>query len=348
MESKKICLIGYYGAGNLGDDLLLKATIQLLNVIDNFNIFILGHNKLNLQNTYSETQFSILSKFSLIDIFKAFYYCQVFIFGGGSLFQDASSLKSLIYYCFLAFSIKLTGKKLILLAQGIGPLKSPLAKILTRWVYQIADSVSLRDIESYNWAKQFNSKVILSADLAWILENDNNTKLNNSEKQITISLRSDHSSKELIDNLILAIENNFKNHTVNLIAFQNSDLVALKQLNSLLNEKQIPNKIYSNLTESQCRALFHQSEFAYLMRFHAILLSTQANCYCLGLAYDPKVKALCQEAELPFLEDFNLNFHNIKVPSEQINLLPFANHKKIFSLNTNKHLLNLNSAHENL
>ena len=35
MKAKSVCLIGYYGARNLGDDLLLKATIQVLNEINN-------------------------------------------------------------------------------------------------------------------------------------------------------------------------------------------------------------------------------------------------------------------------------------------------------------------------
>jgi len=339
MKVKSICLIGYYGAKNLGDDLLLKATIQLLNTINNFNIFIFGHNLLNLQNTYSKPQFTVLSKFNLIDLLKAFYNCQVFIFGGGSLFQDASSLKSLIYYCFLAFSIKLCGKKMVLLAQGIGPLNSSLARILTKWVYQIADKVSLRDIESYNWAEKFNSKSVLSADLAWILENNNTINNTNFNKQIIISLRSDHCSKELINNLVLSIESNFVNYTVNLIAFQNSDLPALKELSLSLNTKNIINKIHFNLNEKQCRQLFNEAEFAYLMRFHAILLSIQANCFCLGLSYDPKVKALCQEAELPFLESLNLDINNIQYLSKNKDLKQFANNKKVFSFNTNKKLL---------
>lgn len=339
MKAKSVCLIGYYGARNLGDDLLLKATIQVLNEINNFDIFILGHNLVELKNIYSKPQFTVLSKFNLIDLFKAFYNCQVFIFGGGSLFQDASSLKSLIYYCFLAFSLKLCGKKIVLLAQGIGPLNSFVARILTKLVYQIADKVSLRDIESYNWVQKFNSKAVLSADLAWILENNNSINNSNLNKQIIISLRSDHSSKELINNLALSIESNFANYTVNLIAFQSSDLPALEELSLILNAKNISNKIYFNLNEKQCRQLFNEADFAYLMRFHAILLSIQANCFCLGLSYDPKVKTLCQEAELPFLESLNLSINNIEYLNKNKDLKQFANNKKVFSLNINKKLL---------
>ena len=58
--------------------------------------------------------------------------CDAFISGGGSLLQDVTSLRNIVYYTGLIRMAGVAKKPAMIYAQGIGPLKKPLSQKLTR------------------------------------------------------------------------------------------------------------------------------------------------------------------------------------------------------------------------
>jgi polysaccharide pyruvyl transferase WcaK-like protein len=67
------------------------------------------------------------------------------VFPGGSIFQDATSAKSVAYYRELVMRAKKAGKKVLLLGQGVGPLTSYFGKRLAADAFKAADVVAVRD-----------------------------------------------------------------------------------------------------------------------------------------------------------------------------------------------------------
>jgi polysaccharide pyruvyl transferase WcaK-like protein len=78
-------------------------------------------------------------------VFRAIRRCDLLIFGGGSLLQNATSNRSLLYYLTLIGTANRLGKPVVLLSQGIGPLNGNWAKrAVVRGLRSVA-GVTLRD-----------------------------------------------------------------------------------------------------------------------------------------------------------------------------------------------------------
>jgi N-acetylglucosaminyldiphosphoundecaprenol N-acetyl-beta-D-mannosaminyltransferase len=319
-----ITLIVYYGAGNLGDELLLESSINIIRSIDaNAQINIFSQSPKLTSETYSA--YKCFNKFNILDIYSALISSRALVFGGGSIFQDSSSFKSLIYYCVIALSFKCFGKKIILLGQGIGPLKNSISRLICQIVYKVADFVNVRDQESFEMAKSWGldeKRLSKGIDLVWYLDHpqksntnldtQSNTESNTLSNTILISLRDTKNFQE--KELLLFAKHLHKHHSESefiLFAFQKNDLKILIKLTEYLNKYNVKNSINEIYTlqdwTSNGEKLFLNSHMIYSMRFHGVMLAAKLNIPCIGLAYDPKVSSLCKEINLPYLV-FNNQF----------------------------------------
>ncbi|PNR97195.1 polysaccharide pyruvyl transferase family protein [Petrotoga sp. 9PWA.NaAc.5.4] len=163
---KKIFLVGYYGYGNYGDDLLLKSFLKIFEEIK-FDgiIFIPVENLPDLPTNYT---FNIqkVSRFSLPEIRKTIKNSDLIVFGGGNLFQSETSLRSFMYYYYIANFAKKQNKKILLLSQGFGSFKQSyeLKKLKSLLSYSKLYGV-LRDKSSYKYAKKINKNIKLGVDI---------------------------------------------------------------------------------------------------------------------------------------------------------------------------------------
>ena len=89
-------VVGYYGFGNLGDELLKSATIKILREAHFEKIYLTlpsKFSKLNLQSNYSDS----VSRFDPVDVFSAILNSKIIVAGGGGIFQDETSTRSFLY-----------------------------------------------------------------------------------------------------------------------------------------------------------------------------------------------------------------------------------------------------------
>ncbi len=93
------------------------------------------------------------------------------VFPGGSIFQDVTSTRSVAYYAKLVGDAKKSGKKVAILAQGVGPLNSFLGKKMASGAFNQADIVTVRDTASVSSLKAigFKGTPRVTADMAWLL-----------------------------------------------------------------------------------------------------------------------------------------------------------------------------------
>ena len=114
--TKKICISGYYGFDNFGDETILKVlTEQLKKFEKSSEITVFSSNPLKTENLYNVK--SVYS-FDLLSVVKELLRCNYLISGGGSLLQDVTSNKSLIYYLGVIAVALFFRKKVIIFAQG--------------------------------------------------------------------------------------------------------------------------------------------------------------------------------------------------------------------------------------
>ena len=117
----KTLLVGYYGFSNLGDDALLSSAIERAQRELGGSIGALTHSPRACRRRFA---IPCYSRITPLGVFRGLLRCDRLIFGGGTLFQDKTSTRSLIYYLFILRLAQLMGKDTLLYANGIGKIKN--------------------------------------------------------------------------------------------------------------------------------------------------------------------------------------------------------------------------------
>lgn len=162
----KYTVVGYYGYGNTGDDDLLKQTVQLIRTVDPSNRITVTVRK----NPISDIPkgISTVDRFSLTQLTRQLWRSNAVVFGGGGIFQDQTSVKSLIYYSSIVVISRLMQRPVFLLGQGISPSKHPLSKLLLRYTFSMCHWIGCRDKSSLLELKKIGCyKGHLTGDLAF-------------------------------------------------------------------------------------------------------------------------------------------------------------------------------------
>jgi polysaccharide pyruvyl transferase CsaB len=94
------------------------------------------------------------------------------VFGGGGLMQDTTSLLSLKYYTHLIETAARSGKRVALLGQGIGPIRTMLGKRAAARAFSQCDAILTRDEGSMRLVEQLagacKARKAVTDDLAWL------------------------------------------------------------------------------------------------------------------------------------------------------------------------------------
>ena len=326
MRRYKAALIGYYGFKNLGDELLLKASLDMLvrAGIKPSEILILTNS--NSPSAVSEPK--AISRWSLSNLIKAFMNCERLIFGGGGIFQDSTSVKSCIWYWAVIKLAKILGVKVYALGQSIGPLNTLTGKLFAKNALKDLKILHVRDEPSLIYADKFKlNNIIHGSDLALSLDLNFSKALNLNAGYILLNLRP---HKEL-DKFIAQAQDilkNFKKQAVGVrrenievgarlenievgvrleklrvigAAFSPEDFDVLSKLKAIKIFKIY--KFYDARDLAELIKLFQGAEFAVGMRLHFNIIAFMLNIKFYALCYDPKVKAFSDFAELNKSQD---------------------------------------------
>ena len=139
----RIVVSGYYGSKNAGDEAMLAAMLEVLSDLDpKLHITVISADP---EDTRQRHGVDAVSWLSMPDIFRALRRADLLISGGGSLLQNVTSRRSLYYYLAIIMMARLLGTKVMLYAQGIGPIIGGLAEHVMRWICNRADLITVRD-----------------------------------------------------------------------------------------------------------------------------------------------------------------------------------------------------------
>ena len=127
-----------------------------------------------------------VNSFDLKNVFKTIKNSDVLISGGGSLLQDVTSKKSLIYYLGLIFAATLLKKDVIIFAQGLGPFRSKISQILTKLALKRCKLITVRDTDSQRLLNDWGIDSKLVCDPVFTFD----IKSANKQNTIGIQLRS--------------------------------------------------------------------------------------------------------------------------------------------------------------
>jgi len=155
-----VVLSGYYGFNNVGDEAILLSIIRALRAVDkDIQITVLSNQP---ALTAEEYQVQAVNRWKFSDIKETLKNADGLISGGGSLFQDETSVRSVIYYGMVVRIAQKLKKPVFIYAQGIGPLNNALSKWIVRRRFNRTDGITVRDGSSRDLLKSLRVKKDIS------------------------------------------------------------------------------------------------------------------------------------------------------------------------------------------
>ena len=298
--SKKICISGYYGFDNFGDEGILGILVENLKEMDIENeITVFSSSPEKTSKRYGVKS---VRTFDFVRVLNSLENSDVLISGGGSLLQDVTSLKSLMYYLWIIFMALFYKKKFIIFAQGIGPINNPIARMLTKQLLKKASYISVRDEKSLYLLRGWGLKTDLVSDPMWNLELEDRTPA----RRVGIQLRSWKTLKdEFILSLARRVSEKYSDKEIYIYSFQDSqDYDVCKKFQNYLSlcNSEIKSVIIYQRTNKEMVESFRDLDVLIAMRYHACLLALKYGIPTLPLSYDQKVEKLATELEIPYVD----------------------------------------------
>ncbi len=303
-------LCGYYGRQNLGDDILLKVITDNLRKECKIQKCSLLTTDTKI-NPYKIDK--CIHRFNLLKIRKYMKRTRMFILGGGSILQDATSSRSLYYYIYITKLAKKLGCKVILYSNGIGPInklyhRKKVAKLLEEVNY-----ITVRDNKSYEYIRKLgvkNQNIQITADEVFTIDTNwvDKPQLEVGKNYICVNLRTSSISDKFIENMSGALNRIYKETgltPVLLPMHYNQDIGALKKLSKHL---ECSHKVINrNISHSSTLSILNQCDAVIAERLHAIIFGCIFTKPFIAINYDPKVFSLCAELDM---SDFVLSSAN--------------------------------------
>ncbi len=298
----EVLISGYYGFRNVGDDALLQIIIEnIKDIRPDTKITVLSSNPRETKKRYLVNS---IHRYNLFAVINEMRHAKLFISGGGSLLQDATSTKSLFYYVSLINLASKMNKKIMIWANGFGPIKKE--KNLTRALNAVrrCDVVTLREPSSAEFIQKTapDIKVEVTADPAFSLEGAEErwvkklcTRYGIEEGRgyFAVSLRDWHeSSPDLADNIASVCKKLIDKYSLTpvFVAMQNSRDLDISL--SIKEKLSLDAPVVVDATAKELVTLMDRMKFVIGMRLHFLIFSASAKTPAVGISYDPKIDSL--------------------------------------------------------
>ena len=331
----KIVISGYYGFNNIGDESILKAVIDnLKEKIPNVEIVVLSKNP---SQTKQKFHVEAVDRKSISQISKAIFNCDLLVSGGGSLLQDVSSKKSIIYYLAIMWIAKFFGKKVFIYSQGIGPISSKLNRYLTYLTLRSNKCLVVRDESSKELLVEIGidknqifvtsdpvlriSKVDLSVG-GKILEAEGYAR---DDHRLTVgwAIREKNVESGFVDELckaITAINEKYNAQSVLIPFHYSEDMNVIMKIKERLGD--MVTCIQHKYLTDEMLSIIGNMDILVGVRLHSIIHAAIMEVPVIGISYDPKVnsfmnsinmKAMCSVYDFKseyFVEEFQKTLEN--------------------------------------
>lgn len=324
----KVLISGYYGYDNFGDEAILSVLIDFLKR-RKLEVNVLSNNPLKTSRSYGVKS---AKNFNPLAVLISVLNCDVLVSGGGSLLQDVTSMKSLLYYSFIIWLAQKLKKNVIIFAQGIGPLQSEYSRNLVLGLLAKSTLVSVRDLKSQEFLNANGIQSYLVSDPVFSVD----LPLNMSKGAVGVQLRAFKSIDELfLFSLAQQVIEHFGDRKIELYVFQEAlDYPVCKKFEKMLKtlSPAIETEIIHKVSQNDIIIRISQLEYMIAMRFHAVLVAIKTGVKTLAINYDAKVAKLAYDAYLPLLtisvdEDWEAPFERLKQLNSQ-DLIEYSKKQK--------------------
>lgn len=318
LERDGVVICGAYGKGNGGDNAILDAIVAQLRHIDpDLPICALSRTP---KETRAAACVDSLYTFRLLAIRRRMRHAKLYLSGGGTLIQDTTSTRSLLYYLSSIRMAARAGCRVMLYGCGIGPVSRPrncerTAKTLNRY----AEIISLRDRyseETLHALGVTTPEIRLTADPALLIDPGDtpaihsflhHSGLADGTRYALFALRPWKDFDRHIAAFANAAEYAHREYGLTPVLYAMEPCRDRAALNAVATQLRCPYLLLeagSNGTEIV--ALIRRMSLVIAMRLHTLIFAAGQGVPMVGVVYDPKVSGfldyLGQDLYLPLEE----------------------------------------------
>ena len=318
-----VIMSGYYGFNNSGDEaILLSMHKNIERMGDNISITVLSNKP---EETKAKYGVDVVYRFSFKEVFNAIKNCDVVLSGGGSLLQDSTSTRSLMYYLSIILLAKMLGKKVMLYANGIGPVSKNFNRQIVKTVVNKADLITLREGYSYEELKSMgvSAKSFVTADPVFTLDS-----ISDEDADKLLAKAGIPTDKDIIGVSVRSVKNwRNEDEFVEEMAYLCDTLYEKYNRNIVFIVMQVPNDIKisekvhekmknpsyvlkSSYSPYELMGIIGRMSFIVSMRLHTLIFAARKRIPLVGFVYDPKIQYYLDKLQMPSggdIHDFDMN-----------------------------------------
>ena len=328
----RIAIFGSYGQGNIGDEAIADGIAKIMKqAVPGTTLVLFSHQSSSINEKHSgfETIRPMIASglrslwhqlnngewHTNMQVLKT---CDWIMIGGGGIFHDQEigqkGLSPLFIWWLRTILFKLLGKKIAIVAVGIGPIKHRLSYWWLKGILKRAEIITVRDENSEIIAKGLTTKTItILPDPVWGLLPAPKSK--STSGTLGINIRANHRfpNQELVKRLINIIDSitpqiPFKNILLVPFAFHNpDDRELMNEVASIIaTHTHVPVTI---ATETSIEDIYHKVahlDYFIATRFHSYIFATSADTPCALLSYSDKTDQISKHKKVYYLEQQKL------------------------------------------
>lgn len=296
-----IVISGYYGFGNAGDEAMLCAIIDAIRDVESTaHITVISGNP---AETSKKHNIKAVGTFGAFGILKAIANSDLVISGGGSLLQDATSIRNTYYYLSIMGLAKLLGKPVMLYSQGIGPLYRKSTRRAVSFMLKYVDGITVRDSISKDELLSLgitNVEVTADAVLAMhkadvsigaeILAGYRCDMACTNRKRIGIAVRSwkeDTAYRQSLADVLSQLSEDDNADIIFIPMSYPDDMIEAKAIAKLMRTKSVV--LEGSFTTEEQLSLSGNVDVMIGIRLHALVFSSLMGKPVIGISYDPKI-----------------------------------------------------------
>lgn len=298
-----VLICGAYGRGNAGDDAILEAVVREMRQLDpDLPLWVLSRKPGDTRLTY---RVGAIYTFNVPRFLHRMGKIRLYINGGGSLMQDATSRRSLWFYLFTIWAAKVRGNPVIMYGCGIGPIQYPSnRRLCARVLQKRVDVITLRDTHSKAELEDMgitNPKVILAADPTVILPAAEsatvdglleNAGLDPAGRYIGFTLRPWTGFEAKVDIFAQAADYAYEKYGLTPVFLPIERRLDTPAGQLVARRMKAPHYLLDETGASDHTiGLFARMKVVVSMRLHALVFAAGQGVPLVGVVYDPKVSS---------------------------------------------------------
>lgn len=306
-----IVISGYHGFANSGDEALLFAILNTLRKNNpTLDVTVLSKTPEETARVYGVKS---ISRYNFFQIQREMKKSKMLLFGGGSLLQDVTSSKSILYYLAIILLAQKCKIKTMLYANGIGPIVKKANRKLAAKILNRVNLITLRDDKSDEELKSLKvtkPEVIITADPAFTIDADitlsgkyftNMAGVPQGTRLCVISIREwKNSSDNFVEEMAKLCDFMVEKHGLYPLFVPMQYPLDLEISGQVMQQMKHDSYIISReLSVPEMFSVLSEAELIIGMRLHSLIYATTLEIPAMALVYDPKISAFMESLNQP-------------------------------------------------